>query len=161
MPNIGAKIYFSNVTGEVLKVVSEKSGPWVVDTSFREDMRSYPELQGLDEGEIGVVKIDYGDHAEDLLTQIPVSVKKGVIQWVPIDSPAEAPQTKPFSERLANVETEAVTTMMAITDAYESQLAADANREGETVVTMMGLSEAYEMILSLQARIEVLERGDA
>lgn len=161
MPDIGAKIYFSNITSEVLRFVPEKSGPWVAETSFMEDIRQFPELQGFDPEEVGVVRIAYGELSEDLLTQIPVTVKKGIVQWVPIDNPAEPSRATPFSERLAAVETEAISTMMAVTEAYESQIEANGSREQETVVTMMGLSEAYEMILALQERIEVLERGDA
>lgn len=80
-------------------------------------------------------------------------------KWIEVGAAPEVEPRVTVGERLKEVETESITTMLAVTEAYEDQLAADANREDETVSTMMGLSEAYEMILTLQARIEALEGG--
>lgn len=137
MPKVNGKIYYNNVTGDVLVIVNQNEGVWIRETTFAQDVATYPQLKEIDRNVIGVLKLEWNQYAEDFATQRPVKVVNGRIQWQPLDSPPDAtPLPKPFSERL---------------DASES----------ESVITMMALSEAYEMILGMQAQIDALQGGDA
>jgi len=79
--------------------------------------------------------------------------------------PPEPPESLP--DKVERLEQETVTTMIAVTEAYETSLQQSAEREQETVTAMIGLAEAYELITtqqahidSLTARIEALEGGE-
>lgn len=76
--------------------------------------------------------------------------------------PEPVPPTE--AERIAVLETDSIHTMIAVTEAFEAQQAADGQREQETTTTMLALAEAYEIILqqqdtiaALTARVEALE----
>lgn len=76
--------------------------------------------------------------------------------------PEPVPPTE--AERIAVLETDSIHTMIAVTEAFEVQQAADGQREQETTTTMLALAEAYEIILqqqdtiaALTARVEALE----
>jgi hypothetical protein len=78
---------------------------------------------------------------------------------------------KPFDILQANVvqlQDESVMTMLALTDAYETEQSNTAQRETENIDTMLALTEAYELILAqndviaaLEARIAALEGSGA
>lgn len=137
MPKVNGKIYYNNVTGDVLVIVNQNEGVWIRETSLADDIATYPQLKELDRNVISVKRLEWDQYAEDFATQRPVKIVNGRIQWQPLDSPPDAaPQPKPFSERLET-------------------------SESESVIAMMALSEAYEMILGLQAQIDALQGGDA
>lgn len=137
MPKVNGKIYYNNVTGDVLVIVNQNEGVWIRETTLDEDVKVFDELKRVNRNVIGVIRLEWNQFAEDFATQRPVKVINGRIQWQPLDSPPDAtPLPKPFSERL---------------DMSES----------ESVITMMALSEAYEMILGLQMQIDALQGGDA
>lgn len=61
-----------------------------------------------------------------------------------------------LDDKVTQLQTESVETMLALTEVYESNEAQDAAREQESVGTMLALTEAYELILQQQAAIAEL-----
>jgi hypothetical protein len=57
----------------------------------------------------------------------------------------QLPET--IERKAARLEAESLSTMLAVAESYEKQIADTTQREQETVETMLGLAEAYEIIL--------------
>lgn len=106
MPRINGKIYYNNLTGEVLLVTHQNDGPWLRETTFAEDVATYPQLKGLSGDVISVIRLAWDQYKQDLTVSRPVKVEGGKIMWVPFDTPEAAPTDKAFSERLAELEHE-------------------------------------------------------
>ncbi|MNC42029.1 XkdW protein [compost metagenome] len=84
--------------------------------------------------------------------------------WDTIKDLPPEPTPPTDAERIAALETDSINTMIAVTESFETQQAADSQREQETTNTMLALAEAYEIILQQQeamatmaARIDALE----
>ena len=58
---IGTKIYYCLVTGNVIKVVGDMQG-YVRETSFDEDIEIYTELKERDKNSIGLLQLNYGEY---------------------------------------------------------------------------------------------------
>lgn len=106
MPKINGKIYYNNVTGDVLLAVPQNEGVWLRKTTFAEDVATYPQLKALSSDVISVLQLAWGQCAEDLAVSRPVKVEDGKLTWVPFDAPETEPISKPFSERIEELEQE-------------------------------------------------------
>ena len=106
MPKINGKIYYNNVTGDVLLAVPQNEGVWLRETTFAEDVATYPQLKALSSDVISVLQLAWGQYAEDLAVSRPVKVEDGKLTWVPFDAPEAEPISKPFSERVEELEQE-------------------------------------------------------
>lgn len=104
MPKINGKIYYNNVTGDVLVIVNQNEGVWIRETTFAQDVATYPQLSGINDDIISVMTLRWGQHAEDFLTQRAVKVVDGVIKWQPSDMPEKSEPDKPFSEKLDDLQ---------------------------------------------------------
>ena len=104
MPKINGKIYYNNVTGNVLLVVNQNEGVWLRETTFAEDVATYPQLNELSGDVISVIRLAWDQYKQDLAVSRPVKVEGGTVTWVPFDTPEAAPVDKPFSERSAELE---------------------------------------------------------
>jgi len=85
-----------------------------------------------------------------------------------IEEIRNAPQPVTTEQRVSQLESESVETMLGLAEVYESTTDALTVREQETVDTMLGLAEAYEIILmqqttidALSARVASLEGGES
>jgi len=97
----------------------------------------------------------------DAMAWIETATSEELEDWVPPAPP------EPLPDKVARLEQETVTTMLAVTEAYETSLQHSTERELETVTAMIGLAEVYELIISQQslidsltARIVMLEGGE-
>ncbi len=110
MPKVNGKIYYNNVTGDVLVIVNQNEGVWFKELTFKEafeqDVATYPQLKEIDRNVIGVLKLEWDQYKEDFLTQRAVKVVNGRITWQPNPPPEVPPSEKPFSEKLADAEKE-------------------------------------------------------
>ena len=104
MPKVNGKIYYNNITGEVMLVINQNDGPWMRETNFLEDVAMHQKLREVDDDIISVLPLRWGQYEEDLKTQRPVAVIDGKIKWKPIDVALPIPDDKPFSERLRDME---------------------------------------------------------
>ena len=106
MPRINGKIYYNNLTGEVLLVTHQNEGPWLRETTFAEDVATYPQLKGLSGDVISVIRLAWDQYKQDLAVSRPVKVEDGKLTWVPFDTPEAVPTDKAFSERMEELEAE-------------------------------------------------------
>lgn len=104
MPKVNGKIYYNNVTGDVLVIVNQNEGVWIRETTFAQDVATYPQLKELDKNVISVLKLEWDQHKEDFLTQQAVKVVGGEIKWQPFNPAPSQPPDKSFSERLKDME---------------------------------------------------------
>ena len=58
---IGTKIYYCLVTGNVIKIIGDMQG-YVKETSFDEDIEIYTELKERDKETIGLLQFSYGEY---------------------------------------------------------------------------------------------------
>ena len=61
MKQIGTKIYYCLVTGNVIKVIGDMQG-YVRETTFDEDYEIYTELKERDKDSIGLLQFEYGEY---------------------------------------------------------------------------------------------------
>lgn len=106
MPKVNGKIYYNNVTGDVLVIVNQNEGVWIRETTFAQDVATYPQLKEIDKNVISVLKLAWDQHKEDFMTQQAVKVVGGEIKWQPFNPAPSQPPDKSFSEKLADAEKE-------------------------------------------------------
>ena len=58
---IGTKIYYCLVTGNVIKIIGDMQG-YVKETTFDEDIEIYTELKERDKDSIGLLTFNYGEY---------------------------------------------------------------------------------------------------
>lgn len=104
MPTINAKIYYHNVSGDVLLTIPEQSGDWLRETTFAEDHATYRELSQVNQGVIGLLKLLPGQYAEDFKVSRPVRVENSQIRWQPFSAPADTPPQPSLIDRIEALE---------------------------------------------------------
>ena len=58
---IGTKIYYCLLTGNVIKIIGDMMG-YVIETTFSEDIEIYTELKERDIESIGLLQFEYGEY---------------------------------------------------------------------------------------------------
>ena len=116
MPKINGKLYYNNVTGNVLLVVNQNEGVWLRETTFAEDVATYPQLKEVASNVISVIRLAWDQYKADFAVSRPVKVVDGKLTWVPLDAPETPAEDKSFSERVAQLETEGEVMREYITD---------------------------------------------
>ena len=58
---IGTKIYYCLLTGNVIKIIGDMQG-YVKETTFDEDIEIYTELKERNRGSIGLLTFNYGEY---------------------------------------------------------------------------------------------------
>ena len=58
---IGTKIYYCPLTGNVIKIIGDMQG-YVKETTFNEDIEIYTELKERDIESIGLLQFEYGEY---------------------------------------------------------------------------------------------------
>ena len=61
MKQIGTKIYYCLLTGNIVKIIGDMQG-YVKETTFNEDMEIYTELKERDMNTIGLLTFEYGEY---------------------------------------------------------------------------------------------------
>ena len=61
MKQIGTKIYYCTLSGNVIKIIGDMQG-YVKETTFDEDCEIYSELKERDISTIGLIKLNYGEY---------------------------------------------------------------------------------------------------
>ena len=60
---IGTKVYYCNLTGNVLQIIGDSQG-YVIETTFDEDYEIYTKLKERDKNSIGLLKFEYGEYSK-------------------------------------------------------------------------------------------------
>ena len=61
MKQIGTKIYYCLLTGNVIKIMGDMQG-YVKETTFDEDIEIYTELKERDKETVGLLQFEYGEY---------------------------------------------------------------------------------------------------
>ncbi|WP_284646790.1 hypothetical protein [Paenibacillus silviterrae] len=97
-------------------------------------------ITGIDRSAYDFILVDQLPQAEDRMLEMGDKLPEGLK-----DVRDQLPET--IDKKTYRLEAESLSTMLAIAESYEKQIADTTQREQETVETMLGLAEAYEIIL--------------
>ena len=71
---IGRKIYYELTTGDVVLITEEKQGLNAVNTTREQDFQMYSPLQVRSPETIGMIQLEYGQHAAEFMSARSVKV---------------------------------------------------------------------------------------
>ncbi len=63
MKQLGTKLYYCNITGNVIFIIGDREG-FVRETTFDEDIEIYAGLKERDKTTIGILTFEYGVYGE-------------------------------------------------------------------------------------------------
>lgn len=104
MPKINGKIYYNNVTGNVLLVVNQNEGVWLRETTFAEDVATYPQLKEVASNVISVIRLAWDQYKQDFAVSRPVKVVDGKLTWELFDATPEQPPSRSVTEQIKTLE---------------------------------------------------------
>jgi hypothetical protein len=123
MVNIGRKIYYEILTGNVIQDTGERSGTLVVETTLEQDFDFYQSLSERVLETVGCLQLDYGEYAEDFVEcngyRVDVSAETPSLLFsYPDPNEPEAPSVyrKPLSEEIEEVKNQQVLMQSALDD---------------------------------------------
>lgn len=124
---IGRKIYYDKITGEVLLTIGEKTGVWIRDTTFQEDVDTYKVLKDRELFSFDFLKLEFGDYAQDFVECISYRVnpetKTLEFSYNDPNEPAlEQPYQEPLSEKVKQLELAQSVTDTTLLELMESLL---------------------------------------
>ena len=106
MPKINGKIYYNNVTGNVLLVINQNEGVWLRETTFAEDVATYPQLKEVNKDVIKLKRLEWDEFKSDFEVSRPVQFKDGFFLWSMFDQPEDAKPQEAISKKISNLEQE-------------------------------------------------------
>lgn len=165
--NIGKRLYYVKITGEVILDTGERSGD-VIPTTVGDDFKIYTVLSRFNRDALGTMELEYGQFKEDFQKSSSVRVDNTGAEPTLLFSfpqePGEEPvYHSPTQERIAALEQQLKETQTAITESYEANLAAQkeiaelkvtidetkAASQAEVTDLQVALTEVYEELLAL------------
>lgn len=104
--NIGRRIYYDSLTGDVLVNTGERQGN-VVTVTVEQDIQTYTVLSERNRDTFSMIELDYGRYAQDFAESINyrVNLKKKELEFSypnPNDPEVEQPYKAPLSEQVAS-----------------------------------------------------------
>lgn len=106
--NIGAKIYFDKIIGDVIVNTGERTGA-VIETTREQDFEVYSALSERVPETVGMIQLEYGAYAEDIaqggrITRVDLETLKPLFTY-PDPTAPETPQEpqQPLSEQVAQL----------------------------------------------------------
>lgn len=95
MPKINGKIYYNNVTGNVLLVVNQNEGVWLRETTFAEDVATYPQLKEVNKEVVKLKRLEWDEFKSDFEVSQPVLFKDGSFLWEELEKPKDQTDQEP------------------------------------------------------------------
>lgn len=139
---IGTKIYYCLVTGNVIKIIGDMMG-YVKETTFDEDIEIYSELKERDIRNIGLLQFEYGEYPK--LSKGSTGVMVDLETKELIFSYEELPQ-----EPIEPTEIEIIQNKISILEAENEKLKVEQEQQNEEIlVNMLANTEMFEMILGM------------
>ena len=139
---IGTKIYYCLLTGNVIKVIGDMQG-YIKETTFNEDMEIYTELKERDSDTIGLLQFEYGEYPK--LSKNSTGVMVNLETKELIFSYEELPQ-----EPQEPTEIEIMQGKISILEAENEKLKVEQEQQNEEIlVNMLANTEMFEMILGM------------
>lgn len=108
MAQIGRKIYYDKLNGNVILDTGERSGS-VVETTFDQDIATFTVLSERNRGTFDVIELPFGGYAQDFAESngYRVNVTNGTLEFsYPDPNAPEAPRVfvKPLTEQITEVQ---------------------------------------------------------
>lgn len=120
---IGTKIYYCLLTGNVIKIIGDCQG-YVRETTFDEDYEIYSELKEREKSSIGLLQFEYGEYPK--LSQgsagvmVNLETKELIFSYDKLPPiPSEANEFELLKNKVSVLEDESIINMLAITEMYE------------------------------------------
>ena len=91
---IGTKLYYCTITGNVIKIIGDMQG-YVKETTFSEDIEIYSELKERDRVSIGLLQFNYGEYLK--LSQnssgviVDLETKELIFSYEELPTPPQEP----------------------------------------------------------------------
>ena len=107
---IGTKIYYCNITGNVIKIIGDMMG-YVKETTFDEDYEIYSELKEREKSSIGLLQFEYGEYPK--LSQnstgvmVNLETKELIFSYEELPTPPQEPtEIEIIQEKISILEAE-------------------------------------------------------
>ena len=106
---IGTKIYYCLLTGNVIKIIGDMMG-YVKETTFDEDIEIYTELKERDKNNIGLLQFEYGEYPK--LSQnstgvmVNLETKELIFSYEELPTPPQEPTWEEEIENKISILTE-------------------------------------------------------
>ena len=107
---LGAKIYYCLLTGNVIKIIGDMQG-YVKETTFDEDIEIYTELKERDRDNIGLLQFKYGEYPK--LSQgatgvmVNLETKELIFSYEELPTPPQEPaEIELMQEKISILEAE-------------------------------------------------------
>lgn len=107
---IGTKIYYCVLTGNVIKIIGDMQG-YVKETSFDEEIEIYTELKERDKDSIGLLTFNYGEYPK--LSQgstgvmVDLETKELTFSYEELPTPLQEPtEIEKIKEKISILEAE-------------------------------------------------------
>lgn len=144
---IGTKIYYCLVTGNVIKIIGDMMG-YVKETTFDEDIEIYTELKERDKDSIGLLQFGYGEYPK--LSQgstgvmVDLETKELIFSYEELPIPPQEPTLDEIVQEQGN--------KISILEAENSALLESQKVQDRTIVEndmrMMDLEWALEDLIT-------------
>lgn len=99
---IGTKIYYCNVTGNVIKIIGDMQG-YIKETSVEEDFLMYEELKERNKESVGLLTFEFGKYSkiskDSTGVMVNLETKELIFTYEEIPQP---PQEPVWEERVEN-----------------------------------------------------------
>ena len=107
---IGTKIYYCLLTGNIVKIIGDMQG-YVKETTFDEDIEIYTELKERDRDSIGLLQFNYGEYPK--LSQnasgvmVDLETKELIFSYEELPTPPQEPtEVELMQEKISILEAE-------------------------------------------------------
>ena len=110
MKQIGTKIYYCLLTGNVIKIIGDMQG-YVIETTFDEDIEIYSELKERNKSSIGLLTFNYGEYLKlskgSTGVMVNLETKELIFSYEELPTPPQEPtEIEKIQEKISILEAE-------------------------------------------------------
>ena len=139
---IGTKVYYCNLTGNVLQIIGDSQG-YVIETTFDEDYEIYTKLKERDKNNIGLLKFEYGEYSklskDSTGVMVNLETKELIFSYEELPTPPQEP-----------TEIEIIQEKISILTEENEKLKQEQEQQNEEIlVNMLANTEMFEIILGM------------
>lgn len=107
---IGTKLYYCLLTGNVIKIIGDMQG-YVKETTFDEDIEIYSELKERNRGSIGLLTFNYGEYPKlskgSTGVMVNLETKELIFSYEELPTPPQEPtEIEIIQEKISILEAE-------------------------------------------------------
>lgn len=149
---IGTKIYYCNITGNVIKIIGDCQG-YVRETTFDEDYEIYSELKEREKSSIRLLQFEYGEYPKlskgSTGVMVNLETKELIFSYDELPIPPQEPS-----------KIEIIQDKISVLEAENEKLKVEEEKQNEEIlVNMLANTEMFEMILGEQPMTLSIEKN--